>query len=163
MRRSIGGRFFAVSRRHDWRPGEKSLHARRNDVRSVQAALRGARNQKVVDPAEVERLEDLHVQVLEALHAVESEYGFEPGHVTVADPVLAADRQTIRDEIFGLTALRRSVESLRVALDTAKRRVGVMVNRDGREVPKYPDDVAALDGLIAQYDEARAKLDEART
>lgn len=143
MARKIGGQFYVAARRHDWRPGEKSLFARRNDLRSITATLRVARARTVVDPEEIERLEELHEQMVARLRSVEREFGFEPEQVLDADRVIAEDRDRIQDHIFGT-----SVAALSKSLSAAKRQRGVTYeDESGRRVPRYPNAAAEVERL----------------
>ena len=106
---------MAAVRPHVWPPGEKEFFARRGDLGSIQTSLCAARRRlrtfdvetgKVLHAGrkvrgvealrlleeQVEQLEDLHVEKMEALIAVEREFGFARDHVTVADPVIAPYR-----------------------------------------------------------------------
>jgi hypothetical protein len=142
-KRKIGGRFDVAYRRHTWRKGEKSLFARRNDLRSIEATLQAARNRDVVDPAEVERYEVMLDEMVERMRAVQEEYGFEPGHEFEADSVIARDRQLIEDHLTG-----NSIVALAASLEAARRQAGVtFVDDSGKRVPRYPKAASEVDRL----------------
>lgn len=146
----LEGQFYAVVRRREWGPGEKALFARRNDLRSVRVSLDKARNQHPLNPELIEHLEDQHVAMLDRLHAVEREHGFSGDHKLEVERAIEDDRRAMWDRISGLAPIKRSLETVSLAMETARLRA----ENPGR----YPDAAAQLAYLEGQHALIVAKL-----